>query len=290
MIPTDSYLLLNNLRFHYRDWGGAGQPVVLLHGLASNARIWDLVAPQLSAANTRVVALDQRSHGLTDPAESGFDFPSIIGDLQAFLDALDLQRPILVGHSWGASTVLQYAVTRPMKPLAIILVDGGFMEMNAVPDMTWDKAEVMLRPPDLDGMPREEFMEKLKGWAGEMYSAPLAEIVLANFAITPEDTLRRRLPIPYHMQIARALYDQKTLELYTRLRCPTLLCPAVQPEPHDERAVQFIALKRDGVARAMQAAPQTQTVWFEDTVHDIPLHRPNELAQAMLKFLQTLPA
>src|SRR5207248_4685095 len=66
----------------YRDWGGEGQPLVLLHGLASNARIWDLVAPRL-AAHFRVLALDQRSHGLTDPAEDGYDFPSIVRDLQA---------------------------------------------------------------------------------------------------------------------------------------------------------------------------------------------------------------
>src|SRR5262245_51079713 len=107
--PRDSYLLLNGLRFHYRDWGGAGQPLVLLHGLASNARIWDLVAPRLTP-HFRALALDQRSHGLTDPAEDGYDFPSILNDLRAFIEALDLQKPILVGHSWGASTVLQYAV------------------------------------------------------------------------------------------------------------------------------------------------------------------------------------
>lgn len=49
MKPISSYLLLNGLRFHYLNWGGLGRPVVLLHGLASNARIWDLVAPRLAS-------------------------------------------------------------------------------------------------------------------------------------------------------------------------------------------------------------------------------------------------
>jgi pimeloyl-ACP methyl ester carboxylesterase len=282
-VPTDSYLLLHNLRFHYRNWGGDGRPVVLLHGLASNARIWDLVAPQLTP-HFRVLALDQRSHGLTDRAEDGFDFPGIVRDLHAFVEALDLQRPLLVGHSWGASTVLQYAVGRPGGSAGIVLVDGGFNEMSAVPGMTWEKAERLLRPPDLDGMPREQFLERLKGWLDSSYSETVAEIVLASFEITDDDAIRRRLPIKYHMQIARAIYEQRTSELYARLRCPALLCPAVPPAPHDERAEQFLAQKREGVARAERATSFVRTLWFQDTVHDIPLHRPAELAQAIVDF------
>jgi pimeloyl-ACP methyl ester carboxylesterase len=282
-MPTDSYLLLNNLRFHYRDWGGTGRAAVLLHGLASNARIWDFVAPQL-AGHFRVVALDQRSHGLTDPASEGFDFPSLVRDLHAFLEALDLPRPLLVGHSWGGNTVLQYAATRPSGPAGIVLVDGGFTELASVPGMTWEKAEKLLRPPDLDGMPREEFLTRLQGWMNGQYSAAAAEIVLASFRVDEADRIYRRLPVPEHMHIARAIYDQKTSELYPRLRCPALLCPAAPPEPRDDNAEGFLARKRAGVARARQASPWVQVRWFEDTVHDVPLHRPDELAGTIVGF------
>jgi pimeloyl-ACP methyl ester carboxylesterase len=286
---TDSYLLLNHLRFHYRNWGGEGRPMVLLHGLASNARIWDFVAPTL-ARHFRVLALDQRSHGLTDVAEDGYDFPTIMRDLHAFLETLDLQRPILVGHSWGANTVLEYAATRPAVPAAIVLVDGGFSELSSVPSMTWEKAEAMLMPPDLDGMPREAFLSRLKGWMGDFYSDEAADIILANFALTEDDTIKRRLSMPRHMRIAHAIYEQKTTELYPRLHCPALLCPAVPPQseakgtPRDDRAEQFLARKRDNIGRAEQASTQVHTVWFEDTVHDIPLHRPAELTQAISDF------
>jgi len=282
MPPTDSHLFLNNLRFHYRDWGGEGRPMVLLHGLASNARIWDLVAPTL-ARHFRVLALDQRGHGLTDVPDDGYDFPGIVRDLHAFIETLDLQRPLLVGHSWGANTVLQYAVVRPAIPAGIVLVDGGVNEMSSVPGMTWEKAGALLTPPDLDGLPREEFLERLKGWMGDMYSDENANIVLANFAIGEDDALRRRLPIPLHMRIARAIYEQKPSEFYPRLRCPALLCPAISP-PQDERGAQFLALKREGIARAEQANPRVRTIWFDDTVHDVPLHRPTELAKAISDF------
>jgi hypothetical protein len=85
------------------------------------------------------------------------------------------------------------------------------------------------------------------------------------------------------MRIARAIYEQKPSEFYPRLRCPALLCPAISP-PQDERGAQFLALKREGIARAEQANPRVRTIWFDDTVHDVPLHRPAELTRAISDF------
>lgn len=286
---NSSYLLINNLRFHYLNWGGHGQPVVLLHGLASNARIWDLVAPHL-IKNFRVFALDQRNHGLTDPAEDGFDFETITRDLFAFLETMNLERPILVGHSWGASTVLAYAASRavgPFAPAGIVLVDGGLFAMKDVPGFTWEKAEVMLRPPELDGMPVEDFRARMQDFlpAG-LYSEQIARIILANFRIDEDEKLYRRLPIPKHMQIARAIYEKQTFELFGRVRCPILLCPA-QETPRDERGAQFLQLKQDGAARAAQINSRVRAHWFENTIHDVPLQRPAELAEAIQQFITT---
>ena len=69
--PTDRAVPGDGVSLHARDWGGNGQAVVLLHGLASNARIWDGVAPRLAGAGLRVVALDQRGHGASDQPASG---------------------------------------------------------------------------------------------------------------------------------------------------------------------------------------------------------------------------
>lgn len=94
------------------------------------------------------------------------------------------------------------------------------------------------------------------------------------------------------MQIARTLFENKPSDLFPRLRCPALLCPADPPRtpPPDPRSLQFLELKRAGAARAEQASPLVRTVWFRDTVHDIPLHRPAELAQTILAFESELPS
>src|SRR3990172_1189951 len=99
---NSSYFLLNGLRVHYLHWnlGDAGRPVVLLHGLASNARIWELVAPELVLAGLVPLAPDLRGHGLTDKPDGDYGFETYRRDLLAFLDAAQVERPVLVGHSW----------------------------------------------------------------------------------------------------------------------------------------------------------------------------------------------
>src|SRR5262249_8634210 len=59
----------------------AAAPFVLVHGLASNARLWDGVAEHLHAAGHTVVVIDQRGHGLSDAPESGYDLETAVGDL-----------------------------------------------------------------------------------------------------------------------------------------------------------------------------------------------------------------
>jgi pimeloyl-ACP methyl ester carboxylesterase len=264
--------------------------MVLLHGLASNARIWDLTAPLLGRRRL-VYALDQRGHGLTDKPDEGYDFPAITADLQAFIQAVDLERPAIAGHSWGASVALAYAASRPVgpwSPSTLALVDGGTAQLSARPGMTWEKAEERLRPPPLAGMPREDFVRRMAQFAPDpaLLAPEIQEIVLANFDILEDDTIRPRLTLERHMHIVRAMYDLQVKDLYGRIRCPILIAPAVPPAPRDEAAEQFLAMKREGVALAESLHGNVQTRWFEDTVHDIPLHRPQALAEAIDAFLE----
>ena len=107
--PKDCYADLRGLPFHYRDWGGDGRPVLLLHGLASTCHIWDLVAPLL-AEDFRIAAMDQRGHGQSAQVEEGYDFATVLGDAAAMIEHLGWERPIVVGHSWGADVALELAV------------------------------------------------------------------------------------------------------------------------------------------------------------------------------------
>ncbi len=109
-----SYLYLNDLRVHYLRWDAADHdyPVVLLHGLSSSARIWELVAPYLASKGLTCYAPDARGHGFSDQPEDSaenYSFSSLTSDLAAFLETCQLERPLLVGHSWGGMLALDYA-------------------------------------------------------------------------------------------------------------------------------------------------------------------------------------
>ena len=73
--PVEGWAEVRDLRVRYLDWGGDGPPVLALHGLASSAHWFDLVAPLLRD-RYRIIAPDQRGHGQTTQAPSGYDWRS----------------------------------------------------------------------------------------------------------------------------------------------------------------------------------------------------------------------
>lgn len=284
---ADHFIKLRGLTFHYRDWGGEGQPIVLLHGLASTCHIWDLVAPLLTP-KLQVVALDQRGHGETDQHDSGYDFASVTEDLHTFTEALGVERLILVGHSWGGNVALQYAVTFPGSIAGLVLVDGGTIEPSSRPGFTWERAQQEMTPPDFTNMTVDNLIQRAtQRWLGNIWSPEMEAILLANFHVAPSRAISPRLKRENHMQIVRALWEHKPSELYSNVRCPVLLVPAWQ-EPKDERTAMFMEMKRSSLEQALALIPHAKVLNMEDTIHDIPLHRPQELARAIVEFARQL--
>jgi len=281
--PQEQFISANGLNFHLLDWGGHGQWLVLLHGLASQAHIWDLVAPRLSD-DFHVVAIDQRGHGLSDKPDSGYDFATLTSDLAAILGALHAtrDRAVLAGHSWGGNVALQYAVDQPDRVSGLILIDGGFLQVGDRID--WPTTEKFLEPPDLIGTPVDEFRAGLKTWMGAAWSPEAEAITLQNFEVRADGTIAPWLRKSNHMQVVRAIWEHRPSELWTHVQCPVLMIPAVGPEPHDARTRDTLDNKRRNVAFAEQRLKRSQTIWMNDTIHDIPLQRPGELAKAIKTF------
>lgn len=288
-MPTDTNIDLPNrlaggasVRVHYLDWGGSGRPIILLHGLASSCRIWDFTAPLL-AERFRVFALDQRGHGLSDKPGS-YTFADVTGDLAAFIGGLGRERPVIAGHSWGAGVALRFAVDYPETPAAVALIDGGFVERSAFEDATWEHAEAMMRPPEIDGVPLGTFLGFAKKWPeiAPLWSDQLQEMLLSNFEVRDE-RVYRRLPIPDHMKIAREIWEQQAAGLWSEVRCPVLMVPALK-ETQDPQRESWTRAKLKGIETAMRTLPNATVVPMEDTIHDIPIQRPRELAQAIIDF------
>ena len=280
--PQDEWTRYGGLRMHVRNWGGEGRPVVLLHGLASTCRIWDFVAPIL-ARDFSVIAIDQRGHGDSGKPEQGFDFASVGSDVAALLEGRGIQRPVLVGHSWGADVALELAVAHPALLQGIVFVDGGTIDASARYD-TLDDALVQMAPPDFRGVTQEQFIERVRSggqWATliDQHGAPAQEIILANFEVLEDETLRAKLSRENHLRIIRALWEHHPRDLYGQVPCSVLMLPARQRENPD--AYERTLARSESIASAERLLPRSKTVWLEDSIHDVPVQRPELVAETI---------
>ena len=259
--------------------GPAVAPYLLVHGLASNARLWDGVARRLAAAGRSAAAVDLRGHGHSGKPEGGYDFATVAGDLRALIGALGpaFERLVLVGQSWGASVVLDFAVRYPDMTRGVVLVDGGLTDLrDAFP--TWDVCWDRLAPPPLVGMPLSSietyFRTNHADWPEEG-----VEGSLGNFEIRPDRTIAPWLTRDHHQAILEAMYSQRTADLWRSLRVPALIVPVDGGESDWTRA------KTAGAEAALVATEAggvpARVAWFQGD-HDIHAQHPAELTEAIL--------
>jgi len=263
--------------------GSDGSPApasfLLVHGLASNARLWDGVARRLADAGRRSVAVDLRGHGHSDKPDTGYDFATISADLRELIRGLGptYRRPILVGQSWGANVVLDFAVRYPDLTRGIVLVDGGLTDMrDAFP--TWDLCWERLAPPPLIGVPRSSveayFQSAHSDWPEEGFEGSLG-----NFEIRADDTIAPWLTRDRHKAILESMWGQRTGELWRALRVPALIIPVDGGESEWTRAKQ--AGVADALAATASGGVPARVMWFSGD-HDIHAQHPAEVTEAIL--------
>jgi esterase len=119
-------IVLRQLRLHFLEWGEPdAPPIVLLHGGHQSAHSWDLVSLHL-ARRHRVLALDQRGHGDSEWARDvSYSNVEMSLDAEAFVAALGLERPILIGHSMGGRNAMLLTRRNPSLLRALVIVDVG---------------------------------------------------------------------------------------------------------------------------------------------------------------------
>lgn len=123
------FVQADGIRTRYRHWGAQGPPIVLVHGAAESADTWDAVAPLLAAGH-RVFALDLTGWGYSErrgPYDAGHQAAQLLG----FLEALRLDRALLVGHSSGAGVIAEAALRAPGRASGLVFLDGDGLDTGA---------------------------------------------------------------------------------------------------------------------------------------------------------------
>lgn len=253
----------------------ADQPVfVLIHGLASNARMWDGVAMSLRDRGWRAVSVDLRGHGQSSKPDDGYDMSTVVSDVCTLLDRLELERPVVAGQSWGANVVVELAAANPGRTRGVVPVDGGFIDLaSKFPE--WADCEAVLAPPRFAGTALRQF----EGWIRSAHNDwPETGIngTLANVEVHPDGTVSPWLTFERHIKVLRGLWEHQPYERLVDVRDPVMWMPA------DSGDVAWTRDKRSGLERAAALLQHTRVEWFSPADHDLHAQHPHRVADLLI--------
>jgi pimeloyl-ACP methyl ester carboxylesterase len=306
--PRSSFVDAEHVRLHYLEWDPArvqrqeGQqplqvsdeiPLVLLHGLGATAETWRLVANSICHRHL-VLAFDQRGHGLSDQPESGYDLATVAEDAVQGMAALGLGKVALVGHGWGARVALVLAARHPALISHLILVDCLHVEPRHWPGMTRERFIRETAPKEFSAS-RASFIEAMQREMAAFWSPEVESIVLTYVRELPDGRIEEHLRPENQRRIREALWDDRALSYYSKIRCPVLLIPAAS-EPQFgkelpermEHAAEFAVAKGYMVSQVARTIRHCSVLWMPETGHDIQLQRPDVLATAIEEFIKTV--
>lgn len=124
---TSKYVTVDGTRLHFVI-RGAGRPVVLIHGNPGSGQDWTRLFSPL-AADHRAIAFDRPGHGLSQRPKQGDTTVEVQARLlHDALKQLHVERPIIVGHSWGGALALVYAINYPEEVAGVVLVAPAVYE------------------------------------------------------------------------------------------------------------------------------------------------------------------
>jgi pimeloyl-ACP methyl ester carboxylesterase len=270
---TERTVKVNGITLHYLDWGPVDAPtVVLLHGITGHARVWDHLAERL-ARGRRVLALDQRGHGDSEPApDDDYRVATMADDVAAFAGSLRLDRFALVGHSMGGRIAIKYAADHAAHLERLVIVDIG-------PDIALAGLQ---RVRDMMSQSPERI--ESEEWAFEYLrrASPLQDPDLLRARIyhglkrLPDGGLTWKYAKGLRDMMRQGRRDAVDLwEPLARIPCPTLIV----------RGAESDILSPEVAQKMTERLPDGRVVEIARAGHTVPADRPEEFVGELRAFL-----
>ncbi len=121
---TDGYVMANGIRIHYWRTGGDKPVLLMAHGSSDYGLCWTNLAMELEG-DYDIIMADARGHGYSDPPSRSDPVDAQVEDMAGLIRELELENPIIMGHSMGSSSASWFAARYPDIPQAVVLVDPG---------------------------------------------------------------------------------------------------------------------------------------------------------------------
>lgn len=247
-------------RLHTDDGGrGAALPVLFVHGNTGNLTQWRAQLDHLRPAR-RAVAFDLRGMGMSDPAANGdYSLAAMLDDLDAITATLELNRFVIVGHSYGSAVVGVYAAKHPERVAGVVFVDGGG-DVRKFPKEAVEKLFAALR---------SDKQATLRSWFGPIL-APSPESTRRQVYASADET-------PVEVLIG-ALHGLETFDVKEALDAypgPKLAIAVAPIEGPMSLHVQF---------------PEVPVKKMQGVGHWVMLDKPDEFSALLDEFLKQVPS
>ncbi len=254
--------LPNGVRLAYVELGNpAGRPVLLLHGFTDSSRVWTMLAPYL--AGHRLLIPDQRGHGGSDAPACCYGTSDFAEDARLFLDAMQVRRATVVGHSLGSFVAQALAARNPERVERIALLGSTALAPVRRGDWLWTNV-MGLTEPVADN---REFLAAFSPGASPTPVDP-------DFVRHSD---REMVAVPLHVWrgVARELVDVPVGRHAPDIAAPVLILSA-DADP----------IFPAGHHRALLAAyPRATGHVFPGLGHNFPVERPAEVGPVLARFL-----
>lgn len=268
--PIGEFMGPAGARLHY-VCRGTGVPVVLFHGAAGTLHDFDYVADRI-AAEYRFCAFDRPGHGYSDARPGDHRVESQVHLFRDAMAELGIERPVLVGYSWGAALVLQYALLHPEETGAVVLI-GGTTHVGTAPrnPLYW----ILRTPGASDALIALGLVP-----IGRPYMAtPLRKVFAPDS--TPAAYLERARAMWVRPAPVRAMtadfHGLAAILREIRPRYPELKVPVVILTGDRDRLVDA---ERNSMALAREA-PDTELILVPGAGHGLPQARPDAVIQGI---------
>jgi non-heme chloroperoxidase len=256
--------LSTGLTIQYVEKGDpSGVPVLLLHGLSDSWRSFELVLPHLPGS-IRAFSLSQRGHGDSDRPESGYQIKDLAEDVKAFMDALDIEKAVILGHSMGSAVAQRFVIDYPERTLGMVVVSAFYSQANSpVLKEFRDSVSQMVDPVDPQFV--REFQQST-------IARPIQE---SFFETVVNESLK--LPARVWRALMEAAFQDDFSEKLRTIKLPTLIIWGDQ---------DGITTRSDQEAQ-IAAIQNSQFVEYPDTGHAIHWEEPHRFASDLTTFVET---
>jgi pimeloyl-ACP methyl ester carboxylesterase len=249
------------------EWPGHPPETLLLHGIGNYGRYWDFFADAV-AGRLRLVAPDARGHGESGKPVDGYAPEEFVADAVAILDALAIERAVVVGHSMGGTHAIRLAAAHPDRVTRLVIVDAG---PEPMPEGSERARRLSLERPE-----RFEYADEALAYLRKT-SPGYSEEVYANrmrwlFREDAGDVVWRSS----REALASIMSSARRGELWDALRairCPVLLV----------RGTRSNVLSADVAQRMITTLTKGRLIEL-DAGHNVALDRAKELAEAVVAF------